>query len=700
MSTEWKCPNFNLSGIPLQEGNFVWAITSGVEPYVGKIVVNKDVSKQISALINPVYINMVLTGGTKGEPEDVSVQFDNLYLIEKRELDEYYDCWFIADCRWLFNGKRLYCYYNKTRTANEKNVATPAAGGSDPIQLRQPFDQFASGRYLAWSISSGTKPYTMSEIIQLELQKLGIFPYAGEIQADYVVENVEYFGVDLYEGLSDLLYRGRLNMAVTPNGEISVYSVDAINEENAGQFTGMNAIKMSPGIIYVQDRKWSRPRFINVQFEKLNEIRLVASSSEDLQPGDPLPLPSSKVYNQVDKDSRPPKVIGCENVIRVPYPVEGKNYKIGEYVPMWEYLKSINLTEEKVRKLWFSDHLYRWYAKKTELAGTGSFTIENERFSKHIISNIKAHYRQVYRIEPYWMDRIEFWTDKRVSVIDNYTRTMTPSPLFSDYCLIPNQRCPIFAKRKAIGAIQAYNWDISVKDPYRVKPTPGGLVVLNSSLGVFKVEYPPLIDKVVSDIIPSMVEPVPYPATTSGTPLLSQSHLTESFSLDTIISVKWSTAGALDQFDAYDKFYRVQYGTDGVAPDVVSLCKLEAARFGVREYNEEGQVIADNIEPVNKSILHALANSETEKVLNPHKNRPYGVVELPGYVGIPVEGHMVGIVYKFDNQDGLTTTVDLRGTPPFVTKELMLSPKQLSYLYKQLPRGDFRNDIGNQQGDK
>jgi len=271
---------------------------------------------------------------------------------------------------------------------------------------------------------------------------------------------------------------------------------------------------------------------------------------------------------------------------------------------------------------------------------------------------------------------------------------MTPSPLFSDYCLIPNQRCPIFASRQAIGEIGAYNWDISKKDEYRVKPTPGGIVIISSELGLFKVKYPRLIDKVVSEIIPSNVYPVPYPATTSDSPLLSESKLTDAFSLDTIISVKWSTVGALDEYDAYDKFYRVQKDTDGVAPDVVSLCKLEAARFGIREYDENGAVISKPTEPVNKSILNALANVEIQKVLNPHVNRPYGVVELPGYVGMPLEGHMVGIAYKFDAQDGLTTIVDLRGMPPFMARESMLDPKQLSYLYKQLPRGDFRNDIG------
>jgi hypothetical protein len=700
---DWRCPSINISGAPLQATSISWAITSGVEPYVAKIVVNKGASGLLDTMPNPVFLSWTTNGGTEGEASYKSVRFDNLYLIEKRGLDEMNDLWYLADARWLFRGKRIYCSYNKTRIANTLQVGTPATDETDIANIRQPFELYAAGRYLPWSISSGTVPYKMSEIIQLELQKIGIYPVSNIIQdSDYVLENIEMNGVDFYDGMAELLSRGRLNMSVSPSGEIYIYSLDYYaDDKNIESIMALNEVRVSPGRLYIQDKQRMRPRRVYCQFEKLMETRVIASSSNDLAPGAPLPVYENKpLWSKVDSDSKPPRVIGCENVIRVPYETDnliaGGTYKAGEYAPMWEYLASIGLPEDKVQQLWFSDHLYRWYAKKKELEmGTG-FTVESERFSKYIIANIKNHYRQVYRIEPYWCDRIEKWYAKRVTSIDNYTKYTPPSPVFADYCVIPNQKCPIFSRRKALGETQAYNWIVRDNDIYRTRVTPGTLQVLNHDLGIFKVFFPPLVDQVISEIIPCAVAPLPYPATSSGSPLIESCHLTGSHTFETIISVKWSVAEAQDKFDSPSKFYSINMAPkeEGTGPPIEFVSKKEYARYSVREMNLDGTIINDQDRPVNSELLGAIANAENSRLLMQYKNRPCGLVEVPGFVGMRLNGHMVGIIYTFDTASGLKTTIDLRGQVPSFAVESYLTTGQLSYLYKQLPRGDFKNEMG------
>lgn len=695
---EWKNPEITIGGLPLQLPAFSWTFLPGVSPYVGKIIVNKISSIQLQDVPNPVRIEIRVTGGTMGTPEYNFYSIEELYLVEKKEIDALLDAWLVADKRWLFRGKKIYCCYNKTRIANDKAGYTPASEPVSPIKLREVFEFYGTGRYLDWSVNNG-RPYKISEIVQLELQKIGIFLSQGvglDDSLDYVLENIEYSGVDFYTAMSELLARGRLQMGVNNKGELYIYSVDALVGKD--HLVKLNKNRLSAGKIYMQERSRIRPKTITAQFEKLMETRIIAMSEnlyENYDYSTPLSILSHQPLwsGKVTIDNEIPREIGCVNVIRIPYEtVIGEHvYLPGEYVPINQYLDALGIPLAILRKFWFGDHLSLWYAKKRELE-TGQAYIENQIFARFIINNIREHYRQVYMIDKYYMTRIRQWLPYRVARIDNYSNTYEPSPVFSDFCLIPNQRSPLFAKRREVGERNVYNYFIDEKDFFRVKPTPGRIMVLNHDLGIFKIFYPPLNDMVVKQIVPSALAKLPYAATTNNIPLLEQCPLSEDFVFDTILSILWYVGKGNDghiSYDSYQKLHEYVMSTNGTGPSIVFVSKKEYARYGVKEWNEEEQQIS-NGDIINKELVDNIGAAECNRIAWQYMDKLNGIVEVPGFRNILLNGHMVGITIYFGNKGGAKTIIDLRGSLLDLQPETLLKPEHLSFIYRQLPRGEFK----------
>jgi len=318
----WLDPDIRIGGVPIQSQNFFFSMTSGVRPFIGTVLVPSGLNVQMESIKSPTSIQIAVTGGTRGEPDFQTYTWSNIYLLERRDADDINSIWTFADARWAWRGKKVYFSYNKTRTQNFRGIGVPInISDVDYAQLRNPFDRFSLGRYLDWSVDNG-KPWTVSEIIHLELQKLGVFLRSSALPTGgYILENIEMQGVDVYEALEDLLSKGRLNMALDLAGNPYIYSVDFFDQNGANKILSLLERKTRPGKIYITSKKRMRPKKINVRFEAFKEVRVIAGSSIERVTGKPITIyDNPPVWTAQDRQSIPPRVIACENVIRVPYP--------------------------------------------------------------------------------------------------------------------------------------------------------------------------------------------------------------------------------------------------------------------------------------------------------------------------------------------------------------------------------------------
>lgn len=707
---DWQCPNVTIGGLPIPEQEFTWALTAGPTPYMTQFWVPISDYEKFLALQNPVVMEWTLTGGVRGEPELLSVRFDNLWLLTPARIDEMQCLWRIADARYGWQGKKMTFSYNKTRIQNAIGKVVPP-NEITPYKLREPYDTYAKGRYVEWSVKDDGKPYSIGEIIVAEFVKMGIpFVNTNDQDLSFILENIEAEGEDIYRALAYLLQMGRLNMGINVQGQAYIYSIFSYLYQNEDQMNHILTMhKTHPGTIYMQDKRKIRPESIDVVFEKKMETWFTAGPVAESLTADQYKIepiveiePLAGVWTERDINER--RVIGLINVIQVPLPVtiDGKQTNIGEWVPLHKFLAAYGMTELDVRQGMFSG-LMELKLTMQLVTSLGIPDDQAERIAHHVCGAIKDSYRQIFMIEPYWMDRIKSWEPRRVAVIDNFSHYSPVSPLFNDYCVIPFLRNPKQAKGTvARWGSEVYNWLVNTEDPLRQKNTLGTIHVVNQPLGIFRSSYPAPKDQTTCTVIPFALDPLPLGAVGAVAPLLSGCWPMTTYNFQTILSVVWNV-DINDNFRHDGRRYSpeskywtipVRYGNEGVQEfnRIEYFSHADFARFAVTSTQSTGEQQVTPYFAVNNTFLEALANSEAAKIMITLKDFYAGVITGAGYVPIKPVGNINSVVYSLSPANGLETIVDMRDSLPVPSIEHGLKQEYINYLRRQVSRADNANE--------
>lgn len=700
---DWQCPKVTIGGLPIPEQEFTWALTAGPSPYITDFWVPQADYPKFLALKNPLSIQWELTGGVNGIPEPKIITFENVWLLTPARVDEVQCIWRIADARYSWQGKKMSFCYNKTRIKNELGMVI-SPNEISPAKLREPYDTFSQGRYVSWSVQGNGKPWTVAQILEREFGKHNI-PFVNTNSQDlsFILENVEMEGGDIFNGLAYLLQLGRLNMSITPEGQAYIYSIFSYEYKNEDVFAThiQTLLKTHPGTIYLQDKRKIRPFAVDVHFKKEIETwftvgEIATSYSADQYKKTPVVgiSPLANVWTAEDIASR--RVIGLINVIQAPLQVtiDGKQIQIGEWVPLHKFIAAYGISEADICQGIFGGIFETKVAMSLYNPPTVAYD-QAERIALHVCSAIKDSYRQIFMIEPYYMDRIEEWRPRRVSVINTFDRYSQVSPLFADYCTIPFLRNAPQAK----GLVPAwnydvYNWLVDVEDPKREKPTPGTVHVINQPLGIFRISYPAPKNQTTNTILPFGIDParLPLPAVGETAPYLAASHLKATYSLATIMSVIWS----VDQNDSYlpngasyskeSKYWSVPvgFGAEGEREfhPIEYYSNAEHARFGIK----------DNAFPVNYSFLQALTHSEAARIMIGFKDFYAGVITGAGFVAAKPVANIKTVMYSLSPSNGLETIIDMRDSLPVPMLEHNLKQEHIDFLRKHISRVDNANE--------
>lgn len=687
------------------EQKFSWALTSGPIPYRGKVLIPKGpLNDQMNSLENPVEIRMRWKGsdGETGS-RDHEIIFKKIFLLEPKEIDEFTVLWELADVRYLLRGQKLYFLFNATRLKNEfgQGVNVPS---NDPAVLRAPFEQFSKGRYIPDTVKNDGRPFNMLEILEEIVRRISIrnptinivqnFQNINGEDGSYILENIRSDGNDIYSELANLLAKSRLQMGINEEGDLYFYSIDFFDQNPVTNIVTISQRrKDNPSQIYKQELSRIRPRKIRVRFEKMHEIIVKATEPEIKEfqeiPERPrefqeiAPIQDSFIISTSRINNR--KIISCVNVIQAPFvpTTATRPVNVGEFLPIKEYIGFFGLTEEFIRKNWWSDFLTN---ELSRIIQGGVRTLANEVLAQKIVAEIKNSYRQIFMIDPHAVDLIDRWDNKKVSIIDNFSAYRPSAPVWADYTIVPRVRSVEIAKTRGLHSQALRVWKVDVEDPNRENPTAGAIRIISQDLGVFKIVYPPSIDNVIDQIIPSGIDNPPQ-ATPAGITSLSRfllttdSPLSEDFTMESQISVKWKIDPISKDFDGSERYHDIEFDYnvspigDALGPDIDFLSRREPARVDL-----DGII-------VNLGILEGIANAEQGRIFNQFIDRFVGKVHLPGFFKeIFLNGNLSSISYICSPQ-GIWTEVNMEEVPLDPTIEQQLPSDIRSYLFKQLENG-------------
>lgn len=701
----------NEVNVPLTAQNFSWSLTPGPLPFSNTFrVPSGQLSDQINSLVNPVSITMSIKVAVKSGDQftEKDITFENLFLHDRRIISDFEHEYRISDGRYFLQGKKLAFSFNETRVKVQRGVlqapTKQKVGLTNPNVLRQPFDQFNLGRYVKNSVKADGKPFTISEIIQNVLGNIGVAVAIDPdllVDGDYVLENVREEMGGVFTVVANLLRAGRLQMGITPKGVLYVYSIDFFDKSSIQQIANLiqNDTTTGPGRIYEQDLKRNRPSKIRVLFEKMQEVRVKLqpnSRGTDFnpeipeRPNVPIEIQTGGPITQEKVDTR--NVIACINVIRVPFVNTNSNLfgtvQIGEYFPFVEYIQQVlatnnELTIDEINKFWWNALLEREIQTKILLNNN----VETDSLASMIASAIRGHYRQVFMIDPFYIDVIKKWENKLVNVVSNYSGYRPPSPLFADFTFFPRGRDIAVARGRVTHQAHSRSYFVDVQDPQRQRPTAGTISIVNADLGIFQVQYPPVSDTMIAEIVPSGLSDSVVAAASLGTGklLLQQVPLADEFTMETVISVVWNydNQGSFESDDINAanndaKYFAIEFdysAQNAQGPDIKFLSTREYARI-----NEQNEII-------NADIVEAIAEAEAAKIFNQFIDRFIGYAKLPGIVrGFRLNGNMKAITFEL-TPNGANTIFDLSEIPFAPELEQQLSANVRAYLLKQVTQG-------------
>jgi hypothetical protein len=158
------------------------------------------------------------------------------------------------------------------------------------------------------------------------------------------------------------------------------------------------------------------------------------------------------------------------------------------------------LTVALIRQLWFSN-FRNYIGAAASVAGVDWV---------QRIASIQKHFRQTYRISPYWMNRIRVIRAERVAIIDTENGTRAPAFVTQNYAINFNQRGMNFASQNqgiVVNTTNAYNDSLPL-----AKAAPFSVSILNMDLGILHLSAQTDMQGYATSFLPSALEATPQMA--------------------------------------------------------------------------------------------------------------------------------------------------------------------------------------------
>lgn len=473
----------------------------------------------------------------------------------------------LADRRWLWPRTHVLRRYNVRRRTGDRRLLTEGVAMSEVFAVDDYFYEKATLRdgvamwdataalrdILAQVDGSGDVGGVGSSTVPLENVELDL---SGDAAIRTILGYIS--GTNIYVGIDGSVHLCDNQAYTATNGVMQRFGPPVVGSGTArsGSLAGV------------------RPSAVNVLFSIEQELK----------------------FTSVDEGSSGYSFRGgnttkyLENVIQLPDPsttINGRSVARGTWVSIdsaftaWG-APSLNgnailgpLTQDEVRSRWFGDRLDVY-------AGLGDQTSDGLWAAR--IAMVKEHYRQTYRISPYWQNRILSLSAERVGIIDRENGSKAPAYVTANYAFSPNVRGRFSGPENQFLIVNAYAYSDSLATS---KQAPATVQVLDPQLGIIHLKYGKDAMGRQSQVFPCSVDDPPALVFGKGSrnPMFSDGTLTAGANT-TKLSATHKVAVVLTAVpsapNTNDQLYRVRVTPDQVAALGIRVGGSEGPEWDIR----------------------------------------------------------------------------------------------------------------------
>ena len=422
-----------------------WSLTRGTMPYSTEVELLAEAAASVWASAQdstPVTLRIKAPSSDSGS----AVVASDVFVLEMRQ-GTYPSTrrLVIADRRFMWSRKYVTAAYNITKKTGDKRIIY-ANGQARIIQNAGLPDSFTFYKYSL----KDEKRYTAKEVLTSVLDGIGetrirlpsTISKQIEIQDLFIDNNGSAAITEVLKYMPDIDVYIALDGGIIFFNENDKRELDVISD--------LGPLLRSGGRFGVVNRSATRPRRVVVHFTCEHELRFdFRRPTWD--------LPTTKTTSRTDRRE-------LENVLPSPDPeldVEGVKYGVGTYITFEQaydaWSKSINHDHNNTAAAEPFDEPVVRGAKTGGVEGTGgmlkglayqsSSTYGMDKGLKEVDPiwqrRIKAtvrHWRQTFKINDEWMNRIRSIKAKRASIVDQNTGLRAPSAVYADYIAKPSYR--------------------------------------------------------------------------------------------------------------------------------------------------------------------------------------------------------------------------------------------------------------------
>jgi hypothetical protein len=488
-----------LGGIVLAGNSSIsWKLQTGVQPYTAimSVPVNdwSDVQRKI---LKPVDLEIIDSQGTRTTIRD-------LFILHRVASDSPHRASFlVADRRWKWSRNLVVRDYNVLKKTGDR----VAKGEIRPASKAVSVDQYD---YRAYSLNNGNR-WKAQDAVKDILKLIEAEDGATTVSTKKV--QIESFPIpDSSEGgqfsLQNVYLRDAGDVALArlmsyiPGAEVYVDQDGFIRVFDASDlkaaedyFKRIEPATWDGDKAEFIDRIKVRPSEVRVYYQR--EIELVLEFEDDITGGTRAQLNGAAPY--------------IENVIKTVDPQttvtefdpETRSFvqKVvppGTWVTAEQFLAAMDKVKPAGSKPWTGEMLRRaWIHPGLDgvLVGEGLRGVDQVETGSvtAAIGTLKEHFRQTFRINRSYVERMRDIQAVRVAVLDPVTGTRAPAAVWGKACVIPSTKGSFMVQRKnaeAQGRFRNLNSLPAAGEQLADKaPGPASVSILDRDLGIFKVVW-------------------------------------------------------------------------------------------------------------------------------------------------------------------------------------------------------------------
>jgi hypothetical protein len=458
-----------------------WTLRPGVSPYQTSITVRKEDAEKWGPKVrlSPLQLSIL---APKAVPNPVELTVNGVWITDILPgPSPYLRSISLSDLRWRWEKHHVIRGYNIQRRSGAKRLVSLSrleeiATSDDLI-------------YADWSLNGG-KVWTALEILQDITASAGFGEVFKFMDGTEELMALDVANLEIDDSFGGAITRvlgfiPGLNVIVNAAGEVIFYSEFMPAGVPVSEATD---VVVGAGQIIRSDLRNHRTKKARVLINREVEVRF------DSVEGSLTPAGAGYMHNVLPSPDASLTVSGYSQPV-----VAGTWLKVSDALAAWRQTAPPTglpaLTEEVLREHWFQG--LDMYA----LVGANDDP-DNSPWPARIAA-LKRHYRQTYRIQRSWMDRIVSLRANRLSMMDEGTGHYGAASVWTNYCITYQDRTKSPLKGDQTRAVNVTGYAAELDE---ARAAPMTVRVLDAEVGVIRVELGEDPKGVIEQFVPCNVD--------------------------------------------------------------------------------------------------------------------------------------------------------------------------------------------------